>query len=183
MNKAIRQILLSAVIVVGLMHPSLADAIERVLDYHRDECLALMEEERNIDADLDQIISDPLIVSDNSIYQIQISNEGTSATVIFADFSCEGYGTPWCGSGGCRSMIIVEEQVYGPLLGGRPTSVSVPAAYGEDQIVTLISLGGSRCQDADGNSGINASPCFMSAIWDDYDRTFYSSGVPVVTWP
>lgn len=157
-----------------------ADPVEILLDHYRNQCLSILEDERDINADLDQIISDPLHVSDDSIYEISLSTSGITAIVVYVDFECQGIGSGWCGSSGCASYIIVEEQIFGPLNGGRPFTTSFVTPYGNERTLLLVGVSGLACSDGYGERGINADLCYMSAVWDDHNRTFRANGDLVV---
>lgn len=190
MKRTIRQISIASLLAHLLVQPLHADPvetlwaapIERVLTYYRNECAAMIGDERDIDADLNKIISDPLRLRNNSIYEILLSNSGIAASVVYANFGCEGYGTPWCGSSGCPSYIVVDDQVFGPLRGGRPFTTTFTTPYDSERTLLLIGVDGGACSDGSGERGINLDPCYVSAVWDDENRTFRSNGDLVVLW-
>lgn len=182
MTKSFLRIVVTFFFLPTLGHPSLADPVERVLNYYRAECAALIGEDLNIDAALDNIISDPLTVPEDAIYGISLSSEGTTAIVVRAEFVCEGFGASWCGSAGCASYIIVGNKIFGPLFGGRPFTTTFVTPNGNERTLLLVGLSGSACGDASGQRGINSDPCYMSAIWDEDNKTFRANGDLVVLW-
>jgi hypothetical protein len=190
MKLIIRQISIASLLAHLLVQPLYADPIEtlweapveRVISYYRNECAAMIGDERDIDTDLDKIISSPLNFNIDSIYEIRLSASGISATVVYANFSCEGYGAAWCGSGGCESYVIVEEQIFGPLRGGRPFTTTFTTPYDDERTLLLVGINGGACRDGSGESGINLDPCYLSAVWDEQNQTFRANGDPVALW-
>ncbi|MDV7201105.1 hypothetical protein RYZ18_07200 [Roseovarius sp. 10] len=182
MRKSFCQLLIANLLAPLLGHPLHADPVERVLNFYRSECAAIIGDERNIDADLEKIISDPLNIAEDAIYQISLGSPGVTATVVYAGFGCEGYGASWCGSAGCESYVIVAEQIFGPLRGGRPFTTTFTTPYGNEQTLLLVGISGSACGDASGERGISSDPCYMSAVWDQQNQTFRANGDLVVLW-
>ena len=190
MKQAIRQISIASLLAHLLVQPLYADPIEtryaapieRLLNYYRNECAAIIGDERDIDADLDKIISDPLNITDDLIYEIPLSSSGATATVVYAGFGCEGYGASWCGSGGCLSYVIVGEQIFGPLRGGRPFTTTFTTPLDNERTLLLVGIYGGACSDGYGEPGINLDPCYMSAVWDEQNQTFRANGDLVVLW-
>lgn len=144
-----------------------------VAEYQR-VCQKLQEKEiiPSIDEDMEPpTIFDPKITLDPAnVYLIDITPEGKKATVLVADFSCDGFGSLGCGiTGSCSAYIIVEDQVFEWLGGGRPMS-----ARAGDRTVVLSSTGGYLCNDSDGREGYGAAPCYVVAAWDDELKRFWS---------
>ena len=185
MKQTIRQISIASLLVHLLVQPLLADPVEslwaapiaRVITYYRNECAAMRGDERDI-----KFIISPLRLRDDSIYEIPLSRSGISATVVYANFGCEGYGASWCGSSGCESYVIVEDQIFGPLRGGRPFTTTFTTPYGDERTLLLVGINGGACSDGSGERGINLDPCYMSAVWDEQNQTFLANGDPVVLW-
>lgn len=182
MNKMLLQSCAAMVLACLLSQPLHADPVARVLDYYRSECAAIIGDERDINADLEKIISDPLSVPEDAIYEILLSSSGITATVVYAGFGCEGYGAAWCGSAGCASYVIVEEQIFGPLRGGRPFTTTFITPYGNERTLLLLGISGGACGNGYGERGINSDPCYMSAVWDEQNQTFRANGDLVVLW-
>lgn len=177
-----RQLLVAILLAPLLSAPLHANPVEQVLNYYRSECAAIIGDERDVDADLDKIISDPLSVPEDAIYEISLSSSGTIATVVYAGFGCEGYGASWCGSAGCASYVIVGEQIFGPLRGGRPFTTTFTTPYGNERTLLLLGISGGACGDGYGERRINSDPCYMSAVWDEQNQTFRANGDLVVLW-
>ena len=60
-------------------------------------------------------VEDGLIVSGEELNPM-ITAEGKRAMVIIGSFECEGEGHLWCGSGGCRVDLVIEDQRFAPML-------------------------------------------------------------------
>ena len=106
-----------------------------------------------------------LIVSDNSLYEIQITAEGEKATVLFADFSCPTIGASgWCGSSGCEVYIIVDGVSY-QTRGWKPFTVTE-----SEEVFVMLPRSGGAC----GRS--NGSPCYRVTIWDADEVKFNTFG-------
>ena len=106
---------------------------------------------------------------DNTIYEIQLTPDGKTGTVVYPAFWCEHAGHPFCGTGGCGFYIIVDEKIFGRRGGHRPHSVvSAKGVY------VILPIHGSGCVTSEGQSGAGADSCSVVAIWDDQAQTFRS---------
>ena len=132
--------------------------INRILEPYNLECSA---EIGNIGRG--EVISEivPVTVSDESIYEINITADGKKATVLFADFTCPGRGSFWCGSSGCSVYIIVDGKIHYKNHGFKPFSVTE-----DDEVFVMLPKSGSNCDKS------NASPCYRITIWDVEDSEF-----------
>lgn len=144
-----------------------------VAEYQRD-CQKLQEKEiiPSIDEDMDPpTIFDPKITLDpENVYLIDITPEGKKATVLVADFSCDGFGSLGCGiTGYCTSFIIVDDQVYELGSRGNPRA----AQTGEETLI-VVPIAGYMCSDSDGREGFGAAPCYQAIYWDDEKNKFWS---------
>ena len=61
-----------------------------------------------------EVISEivPVTVSNESIYEINITAGGKKATMLLGDFKCLGCGSFCCGSSGCRVYIILDGVIH-----------------------------------------------------------------------
>ena len=157
------------------------EAVELIIQRYQQGCNSVLEEYRDIDADLDEPVIGELIIDEENIYVIDLTPDGsTKGTVIYNDFGCIGDGFPvhpWCGTGGCGFEIIVDGVIYERSLGGRPFSVTAkkPFRYSEDDLtVVLTPIHGTGCDDAVGHSGAGYQTCMVSAWWDLEFNTFRS---------
>ena len=134
------------------------EIINQILEPYNLECSA---EIGNVEPG--DVISEivPVTVSDESIYEINITAGGKKATVLFADFTCPGRGAFWCGSSGCSVYIIVDGVIHYKNRGFKPFSVAE-----DDEVFVMLPKSGSNC----GKS--NASPCYRITIWDVEDIEF-----------
>ena len=106
-----------------------------------------------------------LSVSDDSLYEIQITAEGKKATVLFVDFSCPTIGaSSWCGSSGCEVYIIVDGVSY-QTRGWKPFTVTE-----SEEVFVMLPRSGGAC----GRS--NGSPCYRVTIWDENEGEFNTFG-------
>ena len=156
-------------------------AVELVIQRYQEGCNSVLEEFRDIDADLDEPVIAELIIDEASIYEIALVPDGsTKGTVIYNDFGCLGDGLPvypWCGTGGCGFEIVVHGVIYESMFGGRPFSVTAQSPFPStkgDLTVVLIPIYGSGCEDAVGSSGAGYQTCIVSAWWDPDFNTFRS---------
>jgi hypothetical protein len=117
-----------------------------------------------------------ITVHDDSIYEIDITADGKKATVFYANPLCPQIGSAWCGSGGCKSYVIVDGVSF-EAFGGMPTSASAS----ENNVVVLVGRSGGACVNTNGRKPSNNVSCYSVAVWDDQSKTFNSigSGEPV----
>ena len=157
------------------------EAVELIIQRYQQGCNSVLEEYRDIDADLDVPVIGELIIDEENIYEIDLTPDGsTKGTVIYNEFGCKGDGLPmypWCGTGGCGFEIVVDGAIYVRSLGDMPFSVTAkrPFRYSEDDLtVVLIPIHGTGCDDAVGHSGFGYQTCIVSAWWDPEFNTFRS---------
>lgn len=78
-------------------------------------------------------------------------------------FACSSAASLFCGTGGCMSHFLIEEEVHS-LLNRGWTVVD----FGRQRIV-LADVHGSNCD------GINPTPCASASVWDAEAKTWRSS--------
>lgn len=147
------------------------NGVEKILSDYREECQAMQTDVLpEMDADPNQAPSEAILtIDDDNIYDVKITTGGKTATVVFADFQCSNFGYPWCGSGGCDSFLIVDDNVFEWKNGGKPLSI-----IADDTVMLTRPVSGFVCKDSIGNEGYGASPCYEIAIWDEGQSTFWS---------
>ena len=144
------------------------DALQHILDDHLAFCVSEQAQFNNVEAQEAEPEPIQLKLSDDSIYQIDITVDGKKATVLHTNFSCNNIGYAWCGTGGCASYIIVDGVSF-KTFGLKPFVVN-----DEDEMVVLIPRSGSQCQNAMQDDLSKVSPCFDAAVWDDNRKAFNS---------
>jgi len=144
-----------------------AETIQYIFDKHEAVCVAEQYEVRNAKEGETPEVTVDLKLDDDNIYEITIGNEGKTATVLHANFSCTGIGYFWCGNSVCTSYVIVDGVSY--TTRGKPTSVQVGDSY-----VVLIPRNGRACNNSREVSLWGGSPCYTVAAWDDEQQTFNS---------
>ncbi|WP_419523271.1 hypothetical protein [Lentibacter algarum] len=143
-------------------------ALQQLLADHLALCVSEQAQFNNVELQEAEPETIQLKLSDDSIYQIDITAEGKKATVLHTNFSCNNIGYAWCGSGGCSSYIIVDGVSF-TAFGLKPLAVKV-----EDEMIVLIPRSGSQCQNALPDSLSKDSLCFDAAVWDDKLEAFNS---------
>ena len=103
-----------------------------------------------------------------NLYEIQLTPEGETATVLYSEFHCRNAGAGWCGSGGCSFHIISDGQIFDGR-GGKPYSVTA-----KDTTLIIVPVHGSECFNSDGEMLYGAANCSMAAEWDTKYSTFHS---------
>ena len=78
--------------------------------------------------------------------------------------------------------MVVEEQIFGPLRGGRPFTTTFTTPYDNERTLLLVGINGGACSGGSGERGINLDPCYLSAVWDKQNQTFRSNGDLVSLW-
>ena len=126
---------------------------------------------RGVDDDLEEPMQGTLTLAEDAIYQIQLTPDGATGTVIYHEFHCSNVGYAWCGSGGCGFHIIVDGYAYSRLTGFRPISVTT-----DDNTFVLIPIHGSGCVTSEGMGGAGVNECYVVATWDARAETFRSAG-------
>ena len=103
-----------------------------------------------------------------NLYEIQLTPEGKTATVLYSEFRCRNAGAGWCGSGGCSFHIISDGQIFDGR-GGKPYSVKA-----NDTTLIIVPAHGSECVNSDGEMLYGAANCSMVAECDANYSTFHS---------
>lgn len=147
------------------------NGVEKILSDYRGECQAMQADVLpEMDADPNQAPPQGVLSYDDSdIFTVDISNSGKKATVVFANFSCLNFGYPWCGSGGCTSYVIVDDNIFEWENGGMPVSLNAG-----DAMLLSRPISGFACNNGGGDEGFGASPCYEVAVWDEAHATFWS---------
>jgi len=145
--------------------------VDFVIEQFQEQCDAEQANFLGIDGDLDPPRQGVLSLTDDAIYDIALTADGVTGTVLYNEFHCTNVGYGWCGSGGCGFHIIVDGVAFFRRSGFRPTSVT----QGDGTFV-LIPIHGSGCVTSDGHSGAGADPCYVVATWDSDAATFRSQG-------
>jgi hypothetical protein len=109
-----------------------------------------------------------LSLDPKNLYEIQLTPEGKTATVLYSEFHCRNAGAGWCGSGGCSFHIISDGQIFDGR-GGKPYSVTA-----KDTTLIIVPVHGSECVNSDGEILYGAANCSMVAEWDAKYSTFHS---------
>ena len=143
-------------------------ALQQLLDDHLAFCVSEQAQFNNMQVQDAEPETIQLKLSDDSIYQIDITAEGKKATVFHTNFSCNNIGYAWCGSGGCSSYIIVDGVSF-TAFGLKPFAVTV-----EDEMIVLVPRSGSQCQNTLPDSLSEDFLCFDAAVWDDKLEVFRS---------
>ena len=134
-----------------------SDTVSQILEHYRLDCAIAQEGEAGGEP-LAKIV--PLKIKNESIYEIEITATGKTATVIVSDFICPGFGSYWCGSFGCSIHLIVDGVSYSTF-GGQPFSISKGKEY-----FVITPRSGLTC-DRHG-----AAPCYAVSVWDERENQF-----------
>ncbi|WP_171104061.1 hypothetical protein [Ruegeria sp. HKCCD7255] len=78
-------------------------------------------------------------------------------------FACSSAASLYCGTGGCVSHFLVEEEVHSLLNQGWTVT-----DFGRQRVV-VADIHGSNCD------GINPTPCVTASVWDAEAKTWRSS--------
>ncbi|WP_281996014.1 hypothetical protein [Ruegeria faecimaris] len=78
-------------------------------------------------------------------------------------FACSSAASLYCGTGGCMSHFLIEEEVHSLLNRGWTV-----VEFGRQRIV-LADVHGTNCD------GINPTPCATASVWDAEAKTWRSS--------
>ena len=150
--------------------------LQYILDDYQAECVAAQEEPMEVVPEGANLSAVRIKLRDDSIYEIDITADGKKATVFYANPLCPQIGSGWCGTGGCKSYVIVDSVSF-ETRGFKPTSVAV----GENSVAVIIPRSGGACVNTNGETPSNNVSCYSVAVWDDYSQTFNSlgSGDPV----
>ena len=169
-----------ALMIMFLPTHALAEATEAILqsifDDYQSQCVAAQADFRHIDYEEDDPVIADLSLPDDSIYEIIITADGQTATVLYANFRCTNIGSAWCGSSGCTSYIIIEGATF-QTEGFKPVSVAV----NQNKLPVIVPRSGRSCHGAGGRTLSNDASCYAVAVWDDVFMTFNSlnSGNPI----
>ncbi len=169
-----------AILIMSLPAHAFAGTTESTLQYILDDyqaqCVASQEEAMEPVPGGEDLSAVRITVRDDSIYEIDITTDGKKATVFYADPLCPQIGSGWCGTGGCKSYVIVDGVSF-EASGFKPTSVAVD----DNSVVVMVPRAGGACVNTNGRTPSNNVSCYSVAVWDDYSQTFNSmgSGEPV----
>lgn len=137
--------------------------VATVINLYRDQCAVLAPEGA----------PDDLIISDNPTYEMVIDDHGTTATVLYTDFSCGELGPTWCGTGGCDTYIFVGGKVFAWLVSFAPYTFKIPNTYNSSaRTAVLFPLHGTYCKSAGKEQAYGAFGCYEIALWDGQRKTF-----------
>ena len=173
--------LLMMVLPTHLLAESNVAVIQSIKDKYQGYCVEAQKEFRDIDYDEDDPVIADLSLSSESIYEININNDGKKATVLYADFRCTNIGSGWCGSSGCTSYVIVDGVTF-QTAGFKPKAVALISQRehapldGGTTMAVIIPRSGGACVTAEGKSPSNDRACYSLAVWDDEAKTFNSMG-------
>ena len=169
-----------AILIMSLPAHAFAGTTESTLQYILDDyqaqCVASQEEAMEPVPGGEDLSAVRITVRDDSIYEIDITTDGKKATVFYADPLCPQIGSGWCGTGGCKSYVIVDGVSF-EASGFKPMSVAVD----DNSVVVMVPRAGGACVNTNGRTPSNNVSCYSVAVWDDYSQTFNSmgSGEPV----
>ena len=146
-------------------------AVDRVIAVYSAECDALYAESPDLANDPDPDVAKEFTVDPSLIYELPITPEGLTTTVVYTGFSCGWFGRTWCGTAGCRSYLVVGEKVF------EWNTVSYPPeSVGNGSSTLLVApIKGFSCQDSNGVGGYGFEPCFRAVVWDEADQTFMTT--------
>ena len=150
--------------------------LQYILDVYQAGCVASQKESMEPVPEGEDLSAVRITVRDDSIYEIDITTDGKKATVFYADPWCPQIGYGWCGTGGCKSYVIVDGISF-EASGFKPMSVAVA----DNSVVVMVPRAGGACLNTNGETPSNNVSCYSVAVWDDYSQTFNSmgSGEPV----
>ena len=145
--------------------------VERIIAAYSAECDALYAESPDLANDPDPEVAKEFTVDPSLIYELPITPEGLTTTVVYTGFSCGWFGRTWCGTAGCRSYLVIGEKVF------EWNTVSYPPeSVGNGSSTLLVApIKGFSCQDSNGVGGYGVDPCFSAAVWDEADQTFMTN--------
>lgn len=145
-------------------------AVSEILEDYTERCHAarlqagLISEEGTLDKEQ---------LSAPSIYRIKIDDNEAEATVLYTDFSCEGVGILWCGTGGCNTYMIVDGNTFEAEVTFPPYTLEIPNPYGESvRTAVIFPLHGTYCRTASQEHGFGSFGCYEIALWEDDRKTF-----------
>ena len=147
--------------------------IDKVLDHYQQQCDGYIE--KDIDF-VDDGSLQKLTVYPEDFFDLKLTTEGLTGTVVYAGFRCSYMGHIWSGSGGSSYYIIVGDQVFEGW-GGVPYSMNAG-----DTIHLILPKHGSACSYGDGLTPIGAEACHGIANWSVMEQKFSSIGEQLVRW-
>ena len=106
--------------------------LQYILDVYQAECVASQKESMEPVPEGEDLSAVRITVHDDSIYEIDITADGKKATVFYANPWCPQIGSGWCGTGGCKSYVIVDGISF-EASGFKPMTVAV-----DDKSVVVI---------------------------------------------
>jgi hypothetical protein len=172
-------------VLAGLMITSfgamsaLADtAVDDIVQQFQTQCDAEQAYFLDADDDLDAPVQGQLTLAEEAIYEIALTPDGMTGTVLYNEFHCSNIGYAWCGSGGCGFHIIVDGVAYQRRTGFRPISVTA-----DGQTFVLIPTHGSGCVTSEGTGSAGVNTCYVVATWDPSARTFRSKAGEITLPP
>ena len=143
--------------------------IDLVLAKHQRQC------DRDLAKDIDAFeLDEPAALTTyaDDFYDLEISSNGTLATVIHAGFGCGDLGHLWSGSGGSPLYVIADGQIFENWLAHRPFSVER-----DGETFLMIPKHGSGCSSSNPELAVaGADICYAVALWHEEQRTFYGYG-------
>ena len=145
------------------------ETLQYIISDYQDQCEKAQEDFRDIDYKEGDLVVAELGLSEDNIYEITIDNDGKTATVLHAYFSCTNIGYSWCGTSGCDSYVIVDGVSY-TSRGWKPFSVDTGSGF-----VVLVPRSGGGCHNSVDIGLSNAAPCYTAAVWDRSLSTFNSA--------
>jgi hypothetical protein len=156
-------------------------SISKIIDSYNKSCHAEQPEFPSIDED--PIESSAMLVSLDpiNVYDIQIDEAGTVATVLYPEFRCQNVGYGWCGTGGCGFYLVVDDKIFKREGGFQPQSATISGPDG-NQTVVVFGIHGGGCEDADGRGGAGVDPCYGVAVWNEHIQTFFSRDGAIKAW-
>lgn len=154
-------IMFMAIPTFGFSDPT----VDKIVQSYKDSCY---EEYDNMQAVGDGEAALPATVTlpADAIYELELTPEGTTGTVVYHEFHCAGFGNVWCGTNGCGFHVIVDGKVFERFGGGRPFSVTF-----EDSTFVIVPLHHGSCSTSDGAYGVG-SACYDIVTWDAEKNTF-----------
>lgn len=120
---------------------------------------------------------DPILHLDaQSIYRIEIHQNGTEATVFQANPACGYLGNIWRATGSVRTFLLVGGVVYENWLSGPPQTLRI-----DGQIILVLPLTPDQCFFLDESVLVDLNDeCYAALIWEPTGEDFYGYGTPLM---
>ena len=147
--------------------------IDKVLDHYQKECDGYIE--KDIDF-VDDGSLQKLTVYPEDFFDLKLTSDGLTGTVVYAGFRCSDMGHIWSGSGGSSYYVIIGDQIFEGW-GGVPYSMT-----SGDIVHLILPKHGSACSYGDGITPIGAEACHGIANWSVIEQKFSSIGEQLVKW-